>query len=159
MTDFKSIFPYVAPKSFVTHEMCDQNGHMNVAFYLQAFDEHSRDLFEEIGFDEDYLKSGYSCFAIEDSLRYQREFIEGDEIRSMFRIHDFSHKLIHIVGVLMDKDEKMSAISETLVIHIDMNTRKASPMPEELLDKVKKVHAHHTTYSIEDLDVRLKINK
>ena len=77
----------------------------------------------------------------------------------MFRIHDFNHKLIHIVGVLMDKDEKMSAISETLVIHIDMNTRKASPMPEELLDKVKKVHAHHTTYSIEDLDVRLKINK
>ena len=77
----------------------------------------------------------------------------------MFRIHDFNHKLIHVVGVLMDKDEKMSAISETLVIHIDMNTRKASPMPEELLDKVKKVHTHHTTYSIEDIDVRLKINK
>ena len=79
--------------------MCDQNGHMNVAYYLQAFDVNSRDLFEEIGFDEDYFQSGYSCFAIEDSLRYLREFLEGDEIRSMFRIHDFNEKVIHIVGV------------------------------------------------------------
>ena len=73
--------------------MCDQNGHMNVAYYLQAFDVNSRDLFEEIGFDGDYFQSGYSCFAIEDSLRYLREFLEGDEIRSMFRIHDFNEKL------------------------------------------------------------------
>ena len=54
--------------------MCDQNGHMNVAYYLQAFDVNSRDLFEEIGFDGDYFQSGYSCFAIEDSLRYLRNF-------------------------------------------------------------------------------------
>ena len=51
---------------------------MNVAYYLQAFDVNSRDLFEEIGFDGDYFQSGYSCFAIEDSLRYLREFLEGE---------------------------------------------------------------------------------
>ena len=69
MTDFENILPYVAPTFSVSHDMCDQNGHMNVAYYLQAFDENSRNLFEEIGFDEDYLQMGYSCFAIEDSLR------------------------------------------------------------------------------------------
>ena len=90
VSSFRKIFPYIAPSLKVTNDMCDQNGHMNVAYYLQAFDVNSRDLFEEIGFDGDYFQSGYSCFAIEDSLRYQREFLEGDEIRSMFRIHDFN---------------------------------------------------------------------
>ena len=54
----------------------DINGHMNVAYYLQAFDVNSRDLFEEIGFDGDYFQSGYSCFAIEDSLRYMHAFLK-----------------------------------------------------------------------------------
>ena len=139
--------------------MCDQNGHMNVAYYLQAFDVNSRDLFEEIGFDGDYFQSGYSCFAIEDSLRYLREFLEGDEIRSMFRINDFDEKLIHIVGVLLDSQDRLSAISETLVVHIDMDSRKASAMPDQLLKKVKDVHRNHNACSIDDFDIKLKIKK
>ena len=114
---------------------------------------------EEIGFDGDYFQSGYSCFAIEDSLRYLREFLEGDEIRSMFRIHDFNEKVIHIVGVLLDSQDRLSAISETLVVHIDMDSRKASVMPDQLLKKVKDVHRNHTVCSIDDFDIRLKIKK
>ena len=159
MSDFKNIFPYVAPKVVVSNDMCDQNGHMNVAYYLQAFDENSRDLFEKIGFDKDYLQMGYSCFAVEDSLRYVNEFLEGDEIRSMFRIHDFNDKLIHIVGVLLDKDYKLSAISETLVVHVTMKHRKASHMPESLLRKVTEVHQQHTKQPVDDFDIRLKIRK
>jgi hypothetical protein len=56
---------------------------MNVAYYLLAFDVNSRDLFEEIGFDGDYFQSGYSCFAIEDSLRY----LEGVFRRRRDKIH------------------------------------------------------------------------
>ena len=159
MSKFKKIFPYAAPSIVVNNEMCDQNGHMNVAYYLQAFDVNSRDLFEEIGFDGDYFQSGYSCFAIEDSLRYLREFLEGDEIRSMFRIHDFNEKVIHIVGVLLDSQDRLSAISETLVVHIDMHSRKTSGMPDQLLKKVKDVHLYHTTCPIDDFDIRLKIRK
>ena len=143
----------------VKKEWTDYNGHMNVAYYLQAFDENSRNLFEEIGFDEDYLQMGYSCFAIEDSLRYMHEFLEGEDVISMFRIHDFNKKLIHIVGVLMNKDRKLSAISETLVVHVDMKSRKASDMPKTLLDKLKTVHEQHTIYPIDDFDIRLKIKK
>ena len=54
---FRKIFPYEAPSLTVSNDMCDQNGHMNVAYYLQAFDVNSRDLFEEIGFDKNKIKS------------------------------------------------------------------------------------------------------
>ena len=95
--------------------------------------------------------------------RRQSEISEGvfrgDEIRSMFRIHDFNEKVIHIVGVLLDSQNRLSAISETLVVHIDMHSRKASLMPEKLLKKVKEVHEQHTVYPIDDFDIRLKIKK
>ena len=68
------------------------------------------------------------------------KFLEGDEIRSMFRIHDFNEKVIHIVGVLLDSQDRLSAISETLVVHVDMHSRKASNMPDQLLESVKDVH-------------------
>ena len=87
------------------------------------------------------------------------EFLEGEKVISMFRIHDFNKKLIHIVGVLMNKDRKLSAISETLVVHVDMKSRKATDMPQTLIDKVKTVHGQHTRYAIDDFDVRLKIKK
>ena len=75
------------------------------------------------------------------------------------KIHDFNKKLIHIVGVLMNNDRKLSAISETLVVHVDMKSRKASNMPETLLDRVKSVYEQHTRYPIDGFDIRLKINK
>ena len=77
----------------------------------------------------------------------------------MFRIHDFNEKLIHIVGVLLDSQHQLSAISETLVVHIDMQSRKASNMPAGLLKKVKEVHHNHSAHPVDDFDLRLKIKK
>ena len=48
-------FPYEAPIVVVTEDMCDLNGHMNVAYYLQAFDIYSRPMFEEMGFTKEAL--------------------------------------------------------------------------------------------------------
>ena len=67
-------FPYEAPIVVVTEDMCDLNGHMNVAYYLQAFDIYSRPMFEEMGFTREHFQNGYSSFAVEDSLRYLKEF-------------------------------------------------------------------------------------
>ena len=77
----------------------------------------------------------------------------------MFRIHDFNEKVIHIVGVLLDSQDQLSAISETLVVHIDMHSRKVSAMPDQLLKKVKDVHRNHAACPIDDFDIRLKIKK
>ena len=63
------------------------------------------------------------------------------------------------MGVLLDSQDRLSAISETLVVHIDMDSRKASVMPDQLLRKVKDVHRNHTVCSIDDFDIRLKIKK
>jgi len=159
MSNLKELFPYKAPSKKVTAEMCDINGHMNVAYYLETFDVYSRSLFESLGFTQDYFIKGFSCFAIEDSIRYLKEFLKGEKIYPRFRIHDYNHKLIHIVGVLLNKDEELSSISETIVAHVDMSTRQTLAMPESLIKKVQNISEEHNQEGPLDFDLRLKIKK
>ena len=159
MSNLKELFRYKAPSKKVTAKMCDINGHMNVAYYLETFDVYSRSLFESLGFSQDYFTQGFSCFAIEDSIRYLKEFLDGETMYPRFRIHDYNHKLIHIVGVLLNKDGELSSISETIVAHIDMNQRLAVNMPQTLLQKVEAVSAQHSKNGTINFDLRLKIKK
>ena len=55
MNDIKTLFPYASDAKLVTEDMCDINGHMNVAYYLEAYDIYSRALFEEIGYNKEYF--------------------------------------------------------------------------------------------------------
>ena len=155
MSSIKNKFPYKGSEKIVTEDMCDVNGHMNVAYYLRSFDVYSRPLFEEIGFDQDYFKEGFSTFALEDSIRYLKEFIEGETIYSRFKIIDSNHKLIHFVGILLNKDNELAAISETIVAHVDMNIRKTTNMPEKILQSLEQVMQRHNEAGKLDFDLRL----
>ena len=159
MSDIKLLFPYGCDEKVVTEDMCDINGHMNVAYYLEAYDVYSRALFEEIGYNKEYFKAGFSCFAVEDSLRYLKEFLLGEEIFPRFRIHDYNKKLIHVVGVLLDSNNQLSSISETIVAHVNMNTRRTLDMPKALIQQVQKFNHDHTQEGDLDFDLRLKITK
>jgi acyl-CoA thioester hydrolase len=159
MSNLKELFPYKADSKRVTAKMCDINGHMNVAYYLETFDVYSRSLFESLGFSQDYFIQGFSCFAIEDNIRYLNEFLEGDKIYPRFRIHNYNHKLIHVVGVLLNKDEELSSISETIVAHIDMTQRRTMNMPKRLFQKVAAVSVEHCQKGPINFDLRLSVKK
>ena len=150
-------FPYEASMVVVTEDMCDLNGHMNVAYYLQAFDIYSRPMFEDFGFTKEHFKNGYSSFAVEDSIRYLKEFLLGGKIFPRFRLENFNKKLIHIVGVLLNEQGQLSSISETIIVHVDMRTRKTVPMPEELLVRLQTIKERHHHAGKLDFDLRLKI--
>ena len=155
MSSIKNKFPYKGSEKIVTEDMCDVNGHMNVAYYLRSFDVYSRPLFEEIGFDQDYFKAGFSTFALEDSIRYLKEFTLNQTIYSRFRVIDANHKLIHFVGILLNKDEELAAISETIVAHVDMSIRKTIDMPGNIINSVNQVIDKHNQFGALDFNLRL----
>ena len=155
MSSIKNKFPYKGSEKIVTEDMCDVNGHMNVAYYLRSFDVYSRPLFEEIGFDQDYFKAGFSTFALEDSIRYLKEFTLNQTIYSRFRVIDANHKLIHFVGILLNKDEELAAISETIVANVDMSIRKTIDMPGNIINSVNQVIDKHNQFGALDFDLRL----
>ena len=84
--------------------MCDHNGHMNVKYYYQLFDDvYTKMYIENLGFDNDYLASGFSTFTLEDSIRYLREFKLNDNIYPSFYLYKVNKKLLHFVGVLLNE--------------------------------------------------------
>ena len=150
-------FPYEASMVVVTEDMCDLNGHMNVAYYLQAFDIYSRPMFEDFGFTKKHFKNGYSSFAVEDSIRYLKEFLLSEKIFPRFRLENFNKKLIHIVGILLNEEEQLASISETIIVHVDMRTRKTVEMPKEFLTNLENIKEQHQRAGKLDFDLRLKI--
>ena len=150
-------FPYEASMVVVTEDMCDLNRHMNVAYYLQAFDIYSRPMFEDFGFTKKHFKNGYSSFAVEDSIRYLKEFLLGEKIFPRFRLENFNKKLIHIVGILLNEEEQLASISETIIVHVDMRTRKTVEMPKEFLTNLETIKEQHHRVGKLDFDLRLKI--
>ena len=80
--------PYAHDMIKVTQEMCDHNGHMNVNYYYKLFDSvYTSFYIEELGFGEDYLRSGFSTFTLEDSIRYLDEFTLEENVYPSFTLY------------------------------------------------------------------------
>ena len=138
-------FPYKGNIVTVSKDMCDMNGHMNVAFYSKIFDEGSGSLYQDLGFswDEQTIRETYSTFTLEENIRYVKENV--------------NRKIIHHASILLNEKKELSAISECLLIHIDMKLRKSAPMPDETFERVNKLKEKHEALGPLDFELRLKI--
>ena len=121
--------------------MCDHNGHMNVNYYYQLFDSTYTSFYiNELGFGDEYLKSGFSTFTLEDNIRYLKEFTLDEEVYPSFILYKANKKLLHFVGILQNKDSELAAIFETILGHIDLNKRKIVDFPDEKYKAIQKVY-------------------
>ncbi len=149
--------PYVHDVIKVTQEMCDHNGHMNVNYYYQLFDSTYTSFYiNELGFGEEYLKSGYSTFTLEDSIRYLNEFRLDEEVYPSFVLYKANKKLLHFVGILQNKDEEIAAIFETVLGHIDLNKRKIVNFPDDKNEHIQNVYL--TQKQLRDIPFEIKLH-
>jgi acyl-CoA thioester hydrolase len=150
--------PYIHEKIKVTEKMCDHNGHMNVNYYYQLFDSTYTSFYiNELGFGEEYLKSGFSTFTLEDSIRYLDEFTLGEEVYPSFTLYKANKKLLHFVGILQNKDSEIAAIFETVLGHIDLNKRKIVDFPIEKNEHIQKVYIEQKQEREIPFEVKLHI--
>ena len=149
--------PYVHDVIKVTQEMCDHNGHMNVNYYYQLFDSTYTSFYiNELGFGEEYLKSGFSTFTLEDSIRYLNEFRLDEEVYPSFVLYKANKKLLHFVGILQNKDEEIAAIFETVLGHIDLNKRKIVNFPNDKNEHIQNVYL--TQKQLRDIPFEIKLH-
>ena len=149
--------PYVHDAIKVTQEMCDHNGHMNVNYYYQLFDSTYTSFYvDELGFGEEYLKSGFSTFTLEDSIRYLNEFRLDEEVYPSFVLYKANKKLLHFVGILQNKDKEIAAIFETVLGHIDLNKRKIVNFSDDKNDHIQNVYL--TQKEIRDIPFEIKLH-
>ena len=122
----------------VLPEWIDVNGHMNVAYYVLAFDLGVDALWEEFGITADYIEESYgSTFAVESHVTYQRELLAGDPYIVTAQILAYDDKRIHQFQRLYHAGKKfLAATGEWMNLHVDLEKRRVSPWPEAILAKL-----------------------
>ena len=151
--------PYKSDIKIVSKEMCDHNGHMNVNYYYQLFDSVYTAMYhEDLGFDDAYLASGFSTFTLEDSIRYLREFKLSDKIYPSFYLYKVNKKLLHFVGILLNEQLELSAIFETVLAHVNLDTRKVTEFSESKINSMLEYKKNNQLTEDLPFDIRLHIN-
>ena len=150
-------FPSKGTSVLVTKDMCDLNNHMNVVYYQHIFEDGCHNFYQEMGFSNDYFNDGFSSFTLESNIRYLKELLEGERGTPYFRLIKINPKLIHYAGIIVDEAGNVSSFSEHVLAHVDMNVRKTSEMPDELVDSLNSMLEEHNSTGPIDFDLRLGI--
>jgi len=122
----------------VLPEWIDVNGHMNVAYYIMAFDLGVDALWNRFGITSEYVaKSHGSTFAVENHVTYQQELVEGDPYVVTSQILGYDDKRIHQFQRLYHAEKfYLAATGEWMNLHVDLKTRRVSPWPASILAKI-----------------------
>src|SRR5689334_23702602 len=81
----------------VLPEWVDYNGHMNVAWYVLAFDHATDALLDWLGLGRAYAESeNRSVFVLETHVTYEREVTAGDTLRFRTRLIDHDARRLHV---------------------------------------------------------------
>jgi len=129
----------------VPPEWIDYNGHMNVAYYVLAFDQATDAFMDHLGMGPDYRdRENCSAFVVETHVNYQRELVAGDPMRITTQLLGFDSKRLHYFHRLYHATRGfLSATTELMVIHVDLVERHSAPMPLTVLDRLGAVMAQH----------------
>ena len=129
----------------VRPEWIDHNGHMNMAYYVLAFDEASGALMRYIGIDQPYRdRTGHGTFTGDFHIHYVQEVMEGDPLRFHQRVIECDEKRVQY-WLEMYHDEKgyLAAEAEAITLHVDLSARKVTPFPPEVQARVQSVYEAH----------------
>ena len=133
-TDFAGQGMLVA-EGEVKPEWIDSNGHMNVAYYVLAFDSGVDLLWSKAGIDDTYVKTrNLSTFAVEAHITYQRELCVGDAYQVTAQILALDSKRLHqFQRIYNAKSGALAATAEWLNLHVDLEKRRVCPWPDDIL--------------------------
>jgi len=138
--------PLPIHETSVQPEWIDYNGHMNVAYYVLAFDHATDKFLDHVGLGEARIKSeNHSTFALEAHVNYIREVQEGDPLKFDVQLLDYDQKRLHYFIRMFHRDEKfLSATFETISMHMDMSARRSAVIPPHILDPIAELMATHS---------------
>ncbi|WP_018700004.1 thioesterase family protein [Amorphus coralli] len=137
--------PFTSPEMAVEEGWIDYNGHMNVAYYIVLFDRGLDLAFDAIGIGEDYrAREQKSFFTVESHISYLRELTLGDLSVTTTVLVEHDDKRLRTFQEMHHASEGfLAATMETLLLHIDMEARKAIPWGEDVDARIRTAFDLH----------------
>lgn len=129
----------------VDPDWVDYNGHMNLAFYVLAFDKATDNFYDQLGIGLDYrAQQDSSMFTLGINVDYLREVFQGDELMITTQLLEVDKKrLRYIHQMYQGGDQNPVALNECLAIHVNMSSRKSEPFPATTQTRIDRAMASH----------------
>lgn len=134
--------PILTVARAVPLDWTDYNGHMNEARYLQAFGDATDRVMEIVGCDAAYIASGGSFFTAETHIRHLGEVHAGERIEVRTQLLGAGGKRMHLWHE-MTVDGALKATGEHMLVHVSLETRRASPPGERVAARLAEVWSAH----------------
>lgn len=129
---------------------CDQNGHLNVMFYVGKLDESTWTLIGDAGMTPEIMRAGkHGMVAVDQRISYRKELFAGDlvTIRSAFlEVRTKSFRFVH--EMRNGGTGEIAAVCALTGVHIDAGDRKARELPPWFAEKARAMVVPY------DLDAR-----
>ncbi|MBB4287383.1 thioesterase family protein [Roseospira goensis] len=130
----------------VRPEWLDYNGHMNVAYYSLVCDHAGDAVMDWLDLGAAYrARTGGTIFAVEAHVTYDRELSLGDPlVVETLALEAGPRKLRLFHRLLHAEQGYQAATNEVLLLHVDLNTRRVAPWPDEgraRIDALVEAHA------------------
>lgn len=137
--------PVLVHRQKVLPAWIDYNGHMNVAFYVLAFDMGVDAFLDFCGLTPEFrARHEVSTYALEAHVTYRAEVVEGDDLRFEIQVLDRDDRFFHYINMMYrESDDTLCATAEWMSVHMDMAQRKPAPFLPEIDANLEAIWQTH----------------
>jgi acyl-CoA thioester hydrolase len=138
--------PLALYNATVPEAWLDYNGHMSESCYLLVVGEAADEFFRYVRIDDAYRAGGHSLYTAETHLHHLREAGLGDRLGATLQVLDLGPKSLHVFHSMQNQaSADVVATAEQLLVHVDMTSGRAVPMPDELYERLAAIRDAHAS--------------
>lgn len=128
----------------------DAYGHLNAAHYVGIFDRVGFELLGQVGVGLDYTEATRcGIYTMNIYVAYLREVLEGDPLMLRIRLLEADNKrLMCMMELIQTRDGYLAATMEQLSLHVNLDTRRATPFPEALAQRLARTVEEHAAHPL-----------
>ncbi|MBZ0217134.1 MAG: thioesterase family protein [Fimbriimonadaceae bacterium] len=132
--------PFRTETMYVLPQWVDQNGHMNVTYYVKAFDDAFYGVHDAWGLDIGQIEAtGKSVFVAECHVRYLLEMLEGEPFTVVTQLIAHDRKRMHFYNEMHKADGSVAARCEWLILFVDLKTRKVTEVSDSQYQSLSEI--------------------
>lgn len=127
-----------AGRTVVPQRYVDENGHMNIAAYMQIYNDDGWAYLGRFGLGpQDAVAGTAMIFDVEHHVRYPREVHLGDTLASHARLIARTTKAAQMMIYLVNETrDELAGTFESVALHVAVTSRRVGPFPESVAQRL-----------------------
>ncbi len=128
----------------VPPEWIDYSGHLNIGYYLLAFEGAATRYMNTLDLSQAYReRTDHALFALETHINFLREATEGDRLAFTAQLLGHDEKRVRTFFRMHHEDGTLAATNEVMYLHVDTQARRSAPLPADRVAVLDDAYAAH----------------